>query len=245
MLLIPPARRLVRCLIDPPFFRRAFSMGLGISIGVGASLAVAPQLFAQDAAVAASLDALGDERARIALRGILEDAAAKGIPTAPLVTKVREGIAKHAEPERIRSATASLAKRLESAAVALAPSKSTEELSAGADALQVGIGTGTLRDMRRVWPTKPLTVPLGVLAELVTSGVPHANATRRVRELLVQGASTTQLAGLGTTVRADIAAGLAPDASMELRSKGVLSLLQQQAELSVTAPPPRPPARRR
>lgn len=245
MLLIPPARRLVRCLIDPPFLRRAFSMGVGISIGVGASFAVAPQLFAQDATVTASLDALGDERARTALRGILEDAAAKGIPTAPLVTKVREGIAKRAEPDRIRSATELLAKRLESAAVALAPSKLTEELSAGADALQVGIGAGTLRDMRRVWPTKPLTVPLGVLAELVASGVPHASATRRVRELLVQGASTTQLAGLGTTVRADIAAGLAPDASMELRSKGVLSLLQQQAELSLTASPPRPPARRR
>jgi hypothetical protein len=245
MILIPLSRRFVRCLIDPPSLRRAFSMGLGISIGVGASFVVAPQLFAQDAAANASLDALGDERARTALRGILEDAAAKGIPTAPLVTKVREGIAKHAEPDRIRSATALLAKRLESAAAALAPSRSTEELAAGADALQAGIGTGTLRDMRRVWPTKPLTVPLGVLAELVASGVPHANATRRVRELLVQGASTTQLAGLGTTVRADIAAGLAPDASMELRSKGVLSLLQQQAELSVAAPPPRPPARRR
>ena len=195
-------------------------------------------LRAQEASVVASIDALPDERARAAVHIIFQDAVAKGIPTAPLVTKLREGLAKQAEPERIRTATALLAKRLESAASALAPSRSTEELSAGADALQVGIVVGTLRDMRRLWPVKPLTIPLGVLAELVVSGVPQSIATRRVRELLIQGANTAQLAALGTNVRADVAAGLAPDASLELRSKGVLSLLLQQnvTGLSSTVP---------
>lgn len=245
MILIPPTRRLTRRLIDPPVLGRALGVALGVAIGMGASLVIAPRLMAQDA-TAASLATVGDERARAALRTIFEDAAAKGLPTAPLVTKVREGLAKRAEPDRIRVATAQLAARLERAASALAPSRSTDELAAGADALQVGIGVATLRDMRRVWPAKPLTVPLGVLAELVASGVPQDNATRRVRELLVQGASTTQLAALGTTVRADISAGLAPDASMELRSMGVLSLLQQNAlsaNITDHAIPPRPPKR--
>lgn len=243
MILLPPARRLTRRLIDPPILGRAFGIALGVAIGMGASLVIAPRMMAQDAS-ATSLATVGDERTRAALRAIFDDAAAKGLPTAPLITKVREGLAKRAEPERIRVATAQLAARLERAASALAPSRSTDELAAGADALQVGIGVSTLRDMRRVWPAKPLTVPLGVLAELVASGVPQDNATRRVRELLVQGATTTQLAALGTTVRADISAGLAPDASMELRSMGVLSLLQQNA-LTITAPatPPRPPKR--
>ncbi len=246
MILIPPARRLGRRLVNPSVIGRMVGIAVGVAIGVGASLAVAPRLLAQQSAATASLESLTDERTRAALRTIFEEASAKGIPTAPLVTKVREGVAKRAEPERIRVATAQLAARLERAADALAPSRSVEELSAGADVLQVGIGAGTLRDMRRVWPARPLTVPLGVLAELVASGVPQANATRRVRELLVQGATTTQLAALGTTVRADISAGLAPEASMELRSKGVLSLLQQNA-LSATiidpGMPPRPPKR--
>jgi len=212
------------------------------------ALVSASTLHAQDASITTSIDAYpGDERARAALRSVFQDAAARGIPMAPLVTKLREGIAKQAEPERIRVATALLAKRLENAAVALAPVRSIDELSAGADALQVGVVIGTLRDMRRTWPVKPLTVPLGVLAELVVSGVPQATATRRVRELLVQGANSTQLAALGTNVRADISAGLAPDASMELRSKGVLSLLLQQNAVSTTATPAsplRPPSRK-
>jgi hypothetical protein len=60
---------------------------------------------------------------------------------------------------------------------------------------------------------------------MLASGVSRAVATRRVRELLVKGATSAQFASLGSSVRNDIAAGLAPDAAMELRSKGVLSLL--------------------
>jgi hypothetical protein len=120
-----------------------------------------------------------------------------------------------------------------------------EELAAAADALQVGIPASTLRDMRALWPTRALTVPLGVLAEMVASGVSRAVATRRVRELLVKGATTAQLASLGSRVRGDITAGLAPDAAMELRSKGVLSLIEAQTVFGTTTSgaPPRPPGK--
>ncbi len=163
------------------------------------------------------------------VRTIIAEAGARGLPTAPLVTKVREGLAKHAAPDRIRVATVALVDRLDIAATALAPSRAPDELSAAADALQAGIPVATLRDMRKLWPSKPLTVPLGVLSEMVASGVSHANATRRVRELLVKGASAAQFAAIGTNVQADIAAGLAPDAAMELRSKGVLTQLTAPA----------------
>ena len=211
-----------------------------LAFSAATAVVIAPALRAQDAAVAAStgatLDLIDNVAVRLALRTLISDAAASGLPTGPLVTKVREGVAKHAEPERIRSATSLLAQRLAVAANALAPTRSSDELAAGADALQVGVPSGTLRSMRRDWPTKLLTIPLGVLAEMVASGVPHANASRRVHELLVKGATPGQLASLGTSVRADIAAGLAPNAAMELRSKGVLSLLYQQAQLGIAAP---------
>ena len=234
MILTAPARRLAGRSGSSTLISAA--VGVGIGLGVAATMFVAPKAFAQEATAASALDGLSDASAQAALRAMLDGAAAKGIPTSPLVTKVREGIAKGATPDRIRTATAALMTRLESAATALAPTRSTEEVSAGADALQSGIPAATLRDMRKVWPDKPLTVPLGVLTELVQSGVPHANATRRVRELLVKGATTAQLAALGTNVRSDIAAGLAPDASMELRSKGVLSQLHSQSLPTIAAP---------
>jgi hypothetical protein len=219
-----------------PILTLALALGLAFTAATG--LATAP-LCAQE--TAASLEGLTDADARASVRALITSFAAKGLPTAPLVTKVREGLAKGATADRIRSATALLAQRLESAATALAPARGPEELSAGADALQAGIPTATLRDMRRIWPVKPLTVPLGVLSEMVASGVPQANATRRVRELLMKGATSTQLAALGLNVRADVEAGLAPDAAMELRSKGVLSLLVPlPANTTIAAPPRRP-----
>lgn len=224
-----------------PTFRRA-----GLVLCSGLALAALPfasrTVIAQDTA---PFDAIGDNEARAALRTIIADAAVRGLPTAPLVTKVREGLAKKASPDRIRTATSALADRLALAASALAPTRSSDELAAAADALQAGIPVSTLRDMRKLWPGKPLTVPLGVLAEMVQSGVSRNVATRRVRELLVKGATGGQFASLGTEVRNDIASGLAPDASMELRSKGVMSLLNSQAEalsagFAPASPPPRP-----
>ncbi len=197
---------------------------------------------AQDSA---PFDAIGDEPARTAIRTMIADAAARGLPTAPLVTKVREGIAKKATADRIRTATAALMDRLAVASQAIAPTRGSDELAAAADALQAGIPAATLRDMRKLWPAKPLTVPLGVLSEMVANGVSRPVATRRVRDLLIKGANTAQLASLGTNVRNDIAAGLAPDAAMELRSKGVLSLIESQVQMGITtSTPPRPPVRK-
>jgi hypothetical protein len=215
------------------------------------SLAGVVALTAVGAQEALPFDAIGDVETRTAVRTLIADAAARGLPTAPLVTKVREGIAKRAAPDRIRAATASLAERLGVAAAALAPSPTPDELTAGADALQVGVSAATLREMRTLWPRKALTVPLGVLSEMVASGVSHATASKRVRELLRKGATAAQFAALSVTVHNDIAAGLAPDASMELRSKGVLSVLNSGAVnatantggvgTAATPPPIRPP----
>jgi len=198
---------------------------------------------AQDAS---PFNAIADEATRASLQTIIADAAARGLPTAPLVTKIREGLAKRATPDRIRSATALLADRLAIAAAAMAPTRGADELAAAAEALYAGIPSSTLRDMRQLWPQRALTVPLGVLAEMVASGVSRSTATRRVRELLVKGANTTQFASLGSTVRGDIAAGLAPDASMELRSKGVLTLIEAQTRAGLTNAnsPIRPPTKR-
>jgi hypothetical protein len=47
---------------------------------------------------AAAVDAMGEVPARAAVREILDGAPARGIPVEPLLTKVREGIAKRSDP---------------------------------------------------------------------------------------------------------------------------------------------------
>lgn len=188
------------------------------------------------------LEMVSEIRARTAIQLIFRNTSAKGIPTDPLMRKVREGVSKKSDPARIEAAVQLLAQRLEISWAALAPTFSVEELSAGADALQVGVPASTLRDLRKIWMTKPLTVPLGILYELVSREVPVAQSTKRVRELMTKGANDAQLAALSANVVADVAAGLAPDAALELRAKGVMTLLSFPGTFT-TAAPGKPPIR--
>lgn len=174
-------------------------------------------------------ESIADARARAAIQLTIQNTRDKGMPIEPLLRKVREGVSKRADPTRIQAAVQSLAQRLEVSFKALAPSFSVEELSAGESALQVGVPSPTLRDFRKLSPTRPVTVPLGILTELVAQAVPVPLATKRVRELVERGATNSVLVAMGETIASDVAAGIAPGAALDLRAKGVMSLL--------TAPP--------
>lgn len=204
------------------------------------ALAVLPAAVAAQASSPSPIDAVSDAAAGAALRELIAGAPARGIPVEPLLTKVREGLAKRSDPERIRDAVVLLSKRLASARSALEPTYSVDELSAGAGALGSGVTASTLRDMRKAWQGKPLTVPLGVLTEMTADGVPSKLAASRLRDLMARNATGAQLVALGASVRADIAAGMAPGTSLEVRSKGVLSLLAAPFTNTFVPPPRRP-----
>lgn len=199
------------------------------------------------------LDGIPDTRVRESIRTAIDAAKVKGVPEEPLLAKVREGIAKQSKPELIHGAVNTLAGRLERAQRALAPTFGLDELTAGAGALAASVPDDMLRSLRAAWPAKPLTVPLGVLTELVANGIPAKSAAGRVHALMERGASSAQLVALGDTVRADVAAGRAADASMELRTKAILSLLNsagvgvgtttsEQLQSTRGTPPRRPPS---
>ena len=199
------------------------------------------------------LEGITDHSAREAIRAQIDDASRRGVPAGPLYSKVREGIAKQSTPGDIRSAVEKLAGRLEIAQRALAPVYGVDEVIAGAGALVVSVPERTLRDMRKAWPDRTLTVPLGVLTELVANGIPARNAAERVYSLLERGASSAQIVELGEAVRADVAAGTPADASIEVRFRGITSLLNSPgaattgtatdlgATRGVGRRPPRPP----
>lgn len=188
----------------------------------------------------ARLDASADAGLRRAVERELVVARAIGLPEGLLIAKANEGIAKRATPKRITDAVAALGKRLQVAREQLAPNPSEDEIAAGADALYVGVPARTLKKMRAAWPDRSLALPLGVLTELVAKGLPAERAAQVVTDLMTRGASNVQLYALAQSVQGDVAAGWAPEAALDLRARGVMSLLPPAPAASAFANPRRP-----
>lgn len=169
---------------------------------------------AQTSAYAAGV---GDTTLDVSLARVIDGASARGIPSAPLLAKVREGRLKRANPARIRGALASLVARLDSARVALGPGASTDELVAGADAFAAGADATAVRAVRAASAGRSMSAPLGALAQLVASGVPSTRAVAMVVELLRRNASPAQVLAFGNSVESDVVSGLPAEEAAVLR----------------------------
>lgn len=199
----------------------------------GVSAAPAPLVAQQGPAVLP----IADAKARTAVEREIARAASRGLPVQPLIAKAMEGVAKQASGERIQAAVAAQAKRLEQARTLLAPSTSAAELTSGAEALAVGVPGAMLKQIRASWPVeRSVVMPIDVLTELVARKVPAKHAFEQITALMLRGATPSQIASLGQSVQADVAAGLAPDAALEVRARGVMSLLPSPAAAASSAP---------
>lgn len=189
--------------------------------------AAAASAGAQDARLAV----IRDDATRDAVRQFVEAARARGTPTDPLVARALEGVAFKADRKKIEQALAALEKRLRRSRDVLGPHATVEEVTAAADALAADVPEGTIRDMKRIVPQRAITVELGVLTELVARGVAPKRAAAMVRELMARGATGAQLTELNAAVQQDVALGVKPVAALELRSRGVMSLLPPPASV--------------
>jgi len=187
-----------------------------------ASLATLP--LARASAQEPRLSLIKDDATRDVVRSLLGRAASVGLPTDPLLSKALEGVAKRATTKSIRAALAALEKRMRRASDLLGPNP-PEDLAAGADALYVGVPDKTLRQMRAMAPRRSIALELGVLTELVARQVPPKQASAMVLDLMARGATGAQLTALSSAVQADVAAGIKPDLALDLRGRGVMSLL--------------------
>lgn len=190
------------------FWRRATL--IAVALGATTAHAAAAQASAHAAGVA-------DTTLDPSLARVIDGASARGIPSAPLLAKVREGRLKRANPARIRSALASLVARLDSARAALGPTASTDELVAGADAFAAGADATAVRAVRAASAGRPVSAPLGALAQLVASGVPSSRAVAMVVELLRRNASPAQVLAFGNSVESDVVSGLPAEEAAVLR----------------------------
>lgn len=202
-----------------------------------ASAMAAPAALEAQAPQGTPVLTIADVRTRQAVEREISRAAQRGLPVRALVAKANEGVTKRATGERIRVAVSTLARRLEQARDLLAPSPSDADVIAGADALAVGVPAPMLRQIRAAYPAgQSVAMPLDVLTELVARGVPASNALEQITQLMRRGATPTQIAGLGASVQSDVAAGLTPDAALEVRARGVMSLLPSPAAAAALAP---------
>jgi hypothetical protein len=157
----------------------------------------------------------------------------------PLMAKALEGVAKKADSKSIRAAMDALQKRLRKANDLLAPSPTADELSAGADALSVGVPEKTLRQMRQAAPRRSIAVELGVVTELVARKVPPKQASKMILDLMAHGATSAQLIALNSAVQSDVAAGLTPEAALDRHGRGIMSLLPPPVPVNSANPRPR------
>jgi hypothetical protein len=171
------------------------------------------------------LSLIRDDATRKVVTEQLTLARERGLPTAPLVSKALEGVAWQASSAAIRAAMDGLQKRLRKASELLAPSPTVDELSAGADALYVGVPEKTLKEMRRAAPGRSIALELGVVTELVARHVPAKTASKMILDLMARGATGAQLTSLSSAVQSDVAAGLTPEAALDRHGRGIMSLL--------------------
>jgi hypothetical protein len=184
-----------------------------------------PAHLAAQAAASTRLDGKLDGETRAAVMRTLDSAQTRGLPVEPLVDKALEGATKRAAGPRIQAAVSMLMSRLEAARDALAPNPGPRDIAAGADALAYGVTRKALVTMRAIRPNESVAVPLGVLTQLVASGVPVDRATRVVADLLRRGARDEQLIALNNDVRTYVAAGASPQSALDVRMRGLNAVL--------------------
>lgn len=185
------------------------------------------------AAQSVAWDARLDSATAVQVRALLDTAAAAGVPLRPLQDKALEGSSKGAPGTRIVAAVRALGRELGTARTILGATASESELVAAAGALAAGAtrdDVAHLRDARG----GALAVPLVVLADLISRGVPPPAASSAVTDLARAGAPDDAYAALRRAVEQDIARGTPGAAAAESRARAMLG----------TLPPPRltPPA---
>lgn len=192
-------------------------------------LALAPHVVAAQE----SSDPLGrlSEGPRYLVEVLLDSARVAGLPTAPLESKALEGISKRIDGHRIVMAVRMVFRSLREARTVLGPSATPDELNAAASALRVGLTRAELAHLVQGRREKSITVPLVVLSDLITRGVPRDTASQTILQLWQRGAADDDFLGLWRGVERDIVSGTDPG----------IALLNRAREVRAGGPPPAPP----
>ena len=167
-----------------------------------------------------------DREANAQIAAIVASMDAKGLPTDPIVGKVRYGVrVMRSSPPRLVQAAQTLATNLEIARTALAPNPTSLEITAGADALGATATTESLRAVRKAGGRRSVETALGLLTQLLSSKVPLDSATKIVTELVRRGATPQQLVAFVQYYQEDMSTGMTAVAAMDVRARLLVAVL--------------------
>ncbi len=212
------------------------ALGMLVAGSVAGAQVRDPRLGRLDPATAASVQA------------IVDSARAAGIPAEPIIDKALQAAAHNATPAKTLSHVRSRVEHLRTSHAALAPATESE-ITAGADAIRNGVSQQTLTALRRARPSVDLTVPMGVLADLIGRGVAADTAAAVMLQLASMDMRDNELTEFRRMVDRDIALGALPTAAVAIRAEaaGVQSLGSGDNVFSSgsgpVAPRPIPPRR--
>ena len=201
------------------------------------ALLVGVRLDAQESVLQSRLDAETFK----GVSAVIVSMAEMGIPTQSLVSKALEGASKGASGERIVLAVRKLAGELVLARGALGVASTAAELDAGATALHIGVSPAQLERLRAVRPRQSLTIPLGMLADLVARGVPMDSAGAVVLALARTSMRDEDFIAFRRNVERDIALGAPPAAAASLRVNVTTRALEMSDLNSTPSPTPTAP----
>ncbi|HYC33459.1 MAG TPA: hypothetical protein VEB59_14320 [Gemmatimonadales bacterium] len=154
-------------------------------------------LAAQDRRLAERLDA----STATAVQQVVDSAERRRLPTEPLVQKALEGSTLGAPGDRIEAAVVALYGQLGRARDALGDGADEAELTTAAGALRAGLPPSALRRLQSLRSGRPLVVPLAVLTDLVTEGMPPEEATTSVLALARDGRPDDEFVALRREVQ--------------------------------------------
>jgi len=192
-------------------------------LALGFALSTALRLAAQD--VGARLEGHVPPEVQSAVKDIAADAAARGLPTEPLVQKAIEGGAKRVPAGRVIEAVRALAARLAGATDAVRAggleSPKADVVEGGADGLSAGLSAGHVSALVRASRAAydPALV-LRVAATLAALGVPAKQAVQLVEGMIKDGRSSSDLLSLPGEVQAGVADGATPAEAAERVNHG-------------------------
>ncbi len=170
---------------------------------------------AAQGSVAARLSGRVSPEVVAAVRGMVDSAAARGLPVELLVQKALEGGAKGVPADRVIAAVRALAGELDASAGALhsagLAAPDGDAIEAGAFALTAGLKEGQVRELARA-SRAPFgaAATLRVAALLAALGVPAQETVALVRRTVEKGQAPTDLLDLPGRVQSEMARGETP-----------------------------------
>lgn len=191
---------------------------MSVARRVVALMLFASPAFGQDVHLQARLD----KPTMVAVNALVDSARIAKLPTAPLVDKALEGAAKGSDGLKIIAAVKQLSIRMQSAKRVLGSGATSDEIKAGAGAIDVGVSVRDIARLRAASGKRAVTMPLSVLSDLIGQAVPISTATDLVVQLARSGVKDPELVLFQRNVRGDIGRGADPTVAATTRARGLV-----------------------